>query len=221
MKKLIIIFSSFIAIIVMIAVVLWFNMPSYISRYLTKEFGVETIISNVNINTKNLNIYNLKMQNPKGSKLQNAFTCKKINFNSTIKNIRASTFTIDSISLDNMTISVELYNKSGSDNNWARIMATKETDPKTDRKYLIKTLNLNNINIVLYRNNKIENLKPIKNLTFNNITNESGFPIEEIEKAIAHVILKHIFKQYNLSDLLKNIDPVNIIKKSLPIPFFK
>ena len=172
MKKLIIIFSSLIAIIVVIAIILWSNMPRYISGYLTKEFGVPTSISNVTLNTKNLNIYNLIMKNPNGSKLENAFTCKKINFNSTIKNIRSKTFIINSISLDNITIAVELYNQTGSDNNWTRIMNTKETDKKTDRKYLIKTLNLNNINIVLYRNNKVENLKPIKNLTFNNITNK-------------------------------------------------
>jgi hypothetical protein len=221
MKKAIIIFGSFIAFVVIIATILWFNMPSYISRYLTKEFGVQTSISNVTLDTKNLNVYNLIMENPKGSKIQNALTCKKINLNSTIKNISSSTLTINSISLENISIAVELYNSSGTDNNWVRIMDTKETDTKSDRKYLIKTLKLNNINIVLYRNNKIENLKPIKNLTFNNISNESGFPIEEIEKAIAHVILKHIFKQYNLLDLLKSIDPTKIIEKSIPIPFFK
>ncbi|NGX55962.1 MAG: hypothetical protein K1060chlam5_00196 [Candidatus Anoxychlamydiales bacterium] len=222
MKKLIVIFSSFVALIFIIAIILWFNMPSFVSSYLTREFGVETSVSNVKLNSQNLNIFDLNMSNPKGSKSSTAFQCKKINFNSTFKNIRSKTLTINSISLNDIVIGVEFYNRMGSDNNWSRIMQTKGKITESKRKYLIKTLSLNNIAIVLVKaDGTRQNLPTIDKLEFHNITDESGFPIDEIEKAIAHIILRSIFQKYNLLELLKSISPVKIFNQSIPFPFLK
>ena len=55
----------------------------------------------------------------------------------------------------------------------------------------------------------------IEKLEFYNISDETGFPIEEVEKAIAHAILKSVFQKFNLLHLIQA--PVKIIEKVIPI----
>lgn len=162
------------------------------------------------------------MANPKGSKTDTSFSCKNININSSFKNIRSKTLTINSITLDDIIIGVEFYNTLGTDNNWSRIMKTKEKPTKSKRNYLIKTLSLNNISIVLTKpDGSRQNLPSIQKLEFHNISDESGFPIDEIEKAIAHIILRSIFQKYHLLELIKSISPTDILNKNLLFPFLK
>ncbi len=144
---------------------------------------------------------------------------KKIDVRSSISQVRAETLTIDSFTLSNNIIGVEFYNSSGSSNNWTTIMSTPTKSKKqTQRKYLIKKLTLTNINVVLTKaNGQKQTFPTIDKLEFNNITDETGFPIDEIEKAIANAILKSVFQKFNILHLLDNIPPVNVIKKIIPL----
>lgn len=125
--------------------------------------------------------------------------------------------TIDSMTLSNNIIGVEFYNSSGTSNNWTRIMETPSKSKKeTHRKYLIKKLTMNNITVVLTKQNGQKQTFPtIDKLEFYNISDETGFPIDELEKAIANEVLKSVFGKFNIMHLLKT--PVNIIKKVVPI----
>jgi hypothetical protein len=63
-------------------------------------------------------------------------------------------------------------------------------------------------------NGKVKRYPTIKQMEFYNISSATGFPVEEIEKAIFEMMMKDIFKKLQLDQLFKTINP-------LPIPFLK
>ncbi len=219
MKKFLIIFFSSIIIVVIIGFIIWFNIPNIIAHMLSKEFNVPVSIQSVSITKKHLKIDDLNIGTPKGSKTESSFFSKKIDVRSSLSQIRSKTLTIDSFTLTNNIIGIEFYNSSGSKNNWATMMSSpikSQNHPK--RKYLIKKLTLYNITVVLTKaNGQRQTFPTIEKLEFFNITDETGFPIEEIEKAIAQAIIKSVFEKFNLLHLLKNVPGMNIIKKIIPI----
>ena len=226
MKKIFIFFISFIVILLVIATFCWFNLPSIVSHYLSKDFGIPISIENIKISSDELNIDNFRMSNLPPAKTPTALSSKTIKINATWKELRSEKLTIDKISINDINIGVELFNKSGDKNNWATIITPqekKEIKKEDDKKkgYLIRTLRLNNISVILTKaNGKVKRFPPIKYLEFHNISDETGFPIEQIEQAILQTIMKSIFQQYGLESLLKTINPTNLIPKIIELPFF-
>ncbi len=219
MKKFLIPFISLLLIVIIIAVIAWFNIPSILAHILSKEFSVSVSIGNVDISKNKLKVKDLNIGTPKGSKTTSSFFTKELNVQSTLKDIKKESLTIESITLNNNIIAIEFYNETGTDNNWSRIMKIPTKGKKeSHRKYLIKKLTLNNISVVLTKQNGQKQTFPtLEKLEFYNISDETGFPIDEIEKAIAQVILKSVFQKFNLLKLLQDLPPVQIIQKVIPI----
>ena len=218
MKKLFILLPSFILLLIIIVIIGWFNIPNILAYILSNKFNVTVTIGNVNISKNNLLIKELSIKNPKGSKTNTAFYSKEIDIRTTLKNLKSEELTIKSLNFNNNIIGIEFYNKTGKDNNWNRILKSKNSKNKIKRKYLIKKLILNNLTVILTKENSQKQTFPtIEKLEFYNISDETGFPIEEIEKAIAQTIIKSIFEKYNLLNLLKELSPTNLIKKITPI----
>ncbi|NGX63467.1 MAG: hypothetical protein KR126chlam6_00879 [Candidatus Anoxychlamydiales bacterium] len=217
MKKFFIPFISLVLILIIIGFVIWFNIPNIVSRMLSKEFSVPVNVENVKISKNLLQIDGLDLGTPKGSKTKSSFYSKQIDVVSSLSKIREEVLTVDSMTLSNNIIGVEFYNSSGTSNNWTTIMNTPSRAKKaTNRKYLIKKLTLYNITVVLTKQDGQKQTFPtIDKLEFYNITDETGFPIDEIEKAIAQAILKSVFGKFNLLHLLNT--PVNVIKKVIPL----
>jgi len=219
MKKFLIPFISLVLIIIIIAVITWFNIPSIVAHMLSKEFNVPVSVGNVDILKNNVKIKDLNIGTPKDSKTNSSFFTKEIDLKTTLKNIKRTGIIIDSFTLNNNIIGIEFYNKSGSDNNWKRMMQTPSKSKKSsDRKYLIKKLTLNKISVVLTKQNgQKQNFPTIEKLEFYNISDETGFPIDELEKAIAQAVLKSVFQKFNLLNLINDIPPVKVIEKAIPI----
>ena len=221
MKKFFLPFISFIFLIAIILVVIWFNLPNIFAHFLTKDFGVSVSIENILLKKNQVDIKNFDISNPKKYKTKKAFFIKNLNIGYNFKELIGETLVIDSITFNDIFIGVEFYDSSGNENNWKEIMNMPPHSKNNKKKYLIKKMSLNNISVKLTKNNgKTETFPTIDNLTFYNISDESGFPIDEIEKAIAHAVLKSIFEKFSLNHILDTINPKNIIK-SLPIPFTK
>jgi hypothetical protein len=184
---------------------------------LSKEFSVPVSIENVKVSKNLFQIDGLDIGTPEGSKTKSSFYSKQIAVKSSLSDIRGEIMTVDSMTLSNNIIGVEFYNSTGSSNNWTTIMKMPTKAKKeTHRKYLIKKLTLYNITVVLTKQNGQKQTFPtIEKLEFYNISDESGFPIDEIEKAITQTILKSVFEKFNILHLLQT--PVNVIKKVIPI----
>jgi len=218
MKKFCISFVAFVLILIIIATILWFNIPAFVAKFLSKEFKVSVSVGNINVTRNHLNINDLDIGTPEGSKTKSSFFSKEINFNTDLLKLKKETLVIDSIIMNNNIIGIEFYNSSGSDNNWGRILSSPTISKKpSKKKYLIKTLVLYNVTVVLtYQNGKKQTLPTIEKLEFQDISNETGFPIGEMEKAISQAVLKEALGKFNLLRLLQT--PEKIIKKVLPFP---
>ena len=197
--------------------------PQIISKILSNDFKIPISISDLKFEKGKLEAYEIKVSNLRKSHSLSALETQKLILRSTLKNIRAKTLLINSLELDDIDINIEYYNSSGTENNWADIMKvqTKKPKSKKQRPYLIKKLILKDLNVNLYKKDgTVKNYPEIKELKLYNISSESGFPIDQIEKAVFNAVIKSIFQRFNLKNLLDTVNPANIIPKVFKsIPF--
>jgi hypothetical protein len=219
MKKFLIPIISLLLIMFIVIIIAWFNIPKILAHILSKEFSVFVSVGNVDVTKNNLKVKNLNIGTPKGSKTTSSFFAKELNVKSTLKDIRSEKLVIESFSFDNNIIGLEFYNEEGTDNNWNRILKIPTRNKKeSNRAYLIKKLTLTNITVILTKlNGQKETFPAIEKLEFYNISDETGFPIDEIEKAIAEAILKSVLQKFNLLKLLDDLSPVKVLKNMIPL----
>ncbi len=217
MKKAIIIPLSIILILIIACIILWTNRENIVAHYISKSLN-NTPVSIKKIKYKNqiFMIRDLFIGNPRGSKTKTAFSSKTIDIDASYKALRAKNMVIESIELSDIFIGIEMYNESGSQNNWSKILKKDPSKKDTEgRHYLIKKLTLRNLTIVVTDSQGRQTRYPsLDHMVFYNISDKTGFPIEEIEKAIFNLVLQQVMKEYGLEFLQKTL------KKFLPLPIF-
>ena len=215
MKKTII--SIVIALAVLITLA-WISKTSITAYFLSKEFGVPVRIETMIYNKGKIIAKNLDISNPKGSKTPTALTVQNITVETTPSQIFGTPLTIDLIELKTIMLGVEIYGSGKPGNNWGKILSTngKKKPKKKSKPYLIKRLRLKDLTVVLTdASGKTKSYGPI-DFRFNNISEESGFPLHDIEKAIMQQIIKEIILKYNIPDIIKGLDPTGIAPQVLP-----
>ena len=217
MKKILSIIISVIVLLIIAIIFLWSFRVKITNYFLSKDIGVPVEIQNIKLSKNKLTIKGLEIKNPYFSHSEIALSTKNLYFESSWKKLNSNPLTIDKIQADDILIVVELFNKKGDKNNWANILSHEGNNFKKSKPYIIKSLELNRIKVRLIQTNgKVKDFPAIKQLSFNNITDETGFPVDEIERAILHVIMKSIFHQMGLDSLIKTLYPPNLFKKILP-----
>lgn len=223
MKKLFAIILIFIFLCVTAAFLAWNFKTSIASYVLSKQLhNVPVNIELLKLSKTNVQIENLFIGNPKRSKTETALETQEIDIEGSIQELRADPLTIDSITANNTLLAIEYYNDSGTENNWSIMLndTEKKEKPKENGKgYLIRRLTFNNLTVqVTKANGETTRYPTLEKLEFYNISDETGFPIKDIEKAIFNVVLKSIFQRFGLDNLLKSLDPTQWIPGV--IPFF-
>lgn len=217
MKKFIFILLGIIIILVVLLFVGWNFRTALISHHISKALKVSVSIGNLDYSKNHLIIGNLWIGNPPQSKTSTAFSSRQIDIYSTWKDIRGEVMTINDLEISDIALNVEYYNKSGDVNNWSVIMDSGSSEKKSSRPYLIKTLVLNNLTVtVTDANGKATTYPMIKQLVIHNIYDETGFPIDQIEKAIFNLMLKQALQQLSLPNLIKTVVP-QLLPKKLPL----
>jgi len=223
MKKIIYIIIIIVAVICIALGILWHNRAKLLSHILSKSFHITVIIEKVVLTRDSLVLINFEVKNPLGSQTESAFSAEAIEIKATIKELLQKRLTVESIAIKNIVLGVEFYVNSGQDNNWRRIMLADEDIGKdSSRQYLIKKLTLDNLQVYLIKPyGRIIKFPIIPHLEFYNINNETGFPINRIEKALFNVVLRSIFQQFGLGNLIQTLNPFSLIPKILEFPFSK
>lgn len=220
-------FISIVILLIVIFSLAWISKTAVTSFLLSKALRVPVTIERMAYSPGHTSMDDLHIENPRGSKTVTAFFAKYIEIDATLSEVFGKIMTIDTIEIDNITIGVELYNDTGTDNNWKRILFPKgkaeksvknsENKPKQGKKYLIRNLVLRNITVIVTDSSgKATTYGPIDQMQFSNISDETGFPVDEIEKAVFDLILKSIFQKYNLLNLLKSVDPSKLFPNLFP-----
>jgi hypothetical protein len=198
----------------------WIEKSKIISYLLSKDYGVPVSIENIFFSEKGLEVEQFNIKNPKKSRTETAVIAENILIKTTRKQLLAKRRTIELIGLKNVELGIEFYNSSGSDNNWSNIIKVDTSEKKKTTPYLIKRIVINNLQVTLTKADGTSTKYPIiDRIEFNNITNESGFPINELEKAIFHVVLKSIFEKFGFKNLIETLNPINYIPDIIKFPF--
>ena len=212
MKKFI--FTIVIIIIVLIALLGFGYLfaPKILSYILSKDVGTKVKIEDISFKRNEFNIKNLKIYNPPKSRTKEAFTTKTLDIKTTLKQLFAKKLIIDKIILDDIFVNIEFYNKQGTKNNWSEIINKNPAKKKSEKEWLIKSLILRNLKVrVVNLDGTVKDYPKLNEIKLQNLSEESGFPISEIESAILQAVIKSIFSTHGLQELIKTVNPMKMI----------
>jgi len=209
-----------IIIIVIIAVIViifvgWSRVPDMIANSLSKKMKVPVEIEDVHLSMRSIEIDKMEIGNPKGSILPKAFSADKIFIQAPLMNYMSKHIVIDEVDISNTYLGLEFEYMGSKKGNWSTIMNNfkESTTPsskeqKNPRTVLIKKLIVTNLNIdLVYEKGggKIQRLKPVDRMEFDNVSSEGGLPTEQITRLIVNHMLRQVFSLENLQDMLENI----------------
>ena len=209
MKKILFYSAVTIGSLFTLWLIIGITAPSIASFIISKKSGIDIFIKRIYWSPGRIDIYHLEIESPKEATLQPAFAVKKIDIDTTLKQLRGPTLTIDRIEMKDILINVENFAEKDM-NNWKVILNSRqETPSKGDpRPFLIKNLHLKNIAVVFKdKKGNIRKFPIIKELHFQNIRDDSA---DKIEKAILRTILRQSFIQTGLQELLQFLNPANL-----------
>lgn len=205
MKKALLVILILILACAAVGYTLWQRRASVAASFMHRHLGVPVTLQALNINANGATLTNLQVSNPSGFQSPFAFQAEDIIITTTLAEIRANPLTIDEIDITDIMVNVE--SKRNGETNWHRILAHKDKSGQNQRHYLIKTLILRNLNVQLTKPDGSTQNFPLGEMQFHNISDETGFPVSEIEKAIFNQVMKQIFQQLNLPKQLLPLVP--------------
>lgn len=217
MKRTIIITTLIILSLALIAWVGWARKAGIAAQILEKHLGVPVSLQSLELTRQGGTLSNLVVRNPRGYRSPSAFTAETIAVDTTWKQLRSNPLTIDRIEMSNLLITIE-ESRSGP-TNWDKILGNAPPKSSSHRHWLIKALILNNLSVqVVQANGQIKQYPTLARMEFYNLTDETGFPVDAIEKAIFNEVMKNLLRNFNLQKLLNPVMPQGILP-SLPSLF--
>jgi hypothetical protein len=190
------------------AVLAWTNKKTILTHFLSKQLHTAVTIQSFDVSKTGADIDQIWVGNPPPSKTPTAFSARSFSVAATMDEILESPLTIESIDISDIFVGIELYGKGKEDSNWSHILQTNHKESKSSRPYLIRNLTLRNLTVEMTTaDGKTKRYPTIKKIEFHNISNETGFPLEEIQKAIFKLMLQDLFKQLNLDQLIQGLFP--------------
>lgn len=186
---------------------LWIARVPTLERFLTQKLGAEVTLEEVKIGWNQLVIENLKIKNLEGSSKPYAFEAGAISLEYSTLDLWKKTLHLPLIKIERPTITVELYNSSGSDNNWSRILSGLNAIPsKRSRNFVINKLTLNHFQFqVVHANGKSLAIPPLPYLEFENLGTNNPLTLAEVAKIIFQSLLKSLTSNPSLHSLLDNV----------------
>ncbi|MBS0647712.1 MAG: AsmA family protein [Verrucomicrobia bacterium] len=189
------------------------RLPDMIASRLSKTLQVNVQIGDIDLSMNRIKIENLEISNPKGYKLQYAFTTQEIDIHAPLTGYLKQDIVIDEIDLNNVYLGLEFASPKGTTGNWTTIMTnaqnaqTQSTQTKSEKTVLIKRLVLNNINAeLLYQSEgKIRRLPTIPQIVLVNISSKGGNLTDQLMNSALGEMVKEIFIKENLKDALDSI----------------
>lgn len=191
----------------------WNYVPSWISKSLSEKAKVKVTLNHISLGLRKIKGFNLKVNNPPRSILPKALKIKKIVSNAPLTTYFHDDVIIDDLLLSDTYLGLEFDSTFGSDGNWTTIMNNlrrslgQDSKKDSNRKVLIRRLEIKNLNIDLVFKTNSENirrLKPIESMVFYNVTSEGGLPTGQIMNLVISEMLKEVFSKEKLMDMLKD-----------------
>lgn len=198
-------------IIISALIFLWLVKAPVMSTYLSNRMGVPVTMRTISMWPSWTRIRYFKIKNPHGYHPRTALEVKKIDLDYTFGQLTGHPSVIDRITLDNVTLNIEIRNRTGSDNNWSAIGA-QAPEVKSSREVIVQKLVMKNITVnVTGAGAKalgIAGTKHFDRMEFDNINSKEGFPTKQL--------VAQIFEGIGFRKFIENfLNPAERIKKSL------
>lgn len=207
MRKWLLLLALVVVILIVGAALCWVNRASVAARHLQKQLKVPVQIASLDFETGKATASNLWIGNPRRSKTQTAFSAQYIEIGATLKELRGNPLTIDEIALEEILVEIEMY--GGKESNWSYILSHRKKKASQSRDYLIRKLVIRNLTVQVTQADGSSKTYPmIDEMTFYNISSETGFPVDEIEKAIFNLMMQEILRKFGLQQLNNTLDQV-------------
>lgn len=218
MRKAIIIAISIAAIFIalgLVAYLAWNARASIASHLIEKNLGTPVTIQSLELDRTGAQINRFTIYNPSGFRSRSAFEAQTIDIDTTLKQLRADPLTIHRIEMNRLLITIE-EGKKGS-TNWDQILAHKSKPSSSNRGWLIKKLVLTDLTVqVIKANGSVKRYPTLKRMEFNNLSDQTGFPVDEIEKAIFNQMMMNLIRNLNLQKIINPLLPQGASLPSLP-----
>jgi hypothetical protein len=222
MRKILVIISSIIIILILLGIFGWSMLPTWVSHTLSKRTKVSVSIQDIRLAPSSIKVDNIRIGNPPKSVLKQALNIKKFSIDAPFSRFFQERIVINEMGLDDVYIGLEFESQKSSKGNWSEIMANlkestgkeKESAKQTakTKRVLIKKLIITDLKIDLaYRtgNKNVRRLRPIDRLELTNISSEGGLPTAQIMDIVISEMLRNIFSKEGLQNMLENILPGN------------
>lgn len=209
-KKLTFGFISIVALLFVLVFVGKNYLPTWISTTLSQKMGVNVFVQKISLSPKAIEVHRLLIDNPPGFILDTALKAKKIVSDSSIFALLHHDVVINQVDILDFYLGLEFVSVSNTNGNWTIIIQNLQNSldsvsSENPKKFLIKTLAIHNMNIDLVfqkKDGKIRHLKPIPYMEFKNISSEGPFPMEQLTKIVMSEVLKKIFLENQLKNML-------------------
>lgn len=214
MKKLI---CCFVCVVVPLFAVVLFGknyLPSWISSHLSNTMGVPISIQRVSFTPHTTQIHQLLIKNPSGCILDTALKVQQILADTSLFTFFHQDVIIHQVTLSELYLGLEFESISNTAGNWTVIINNLQkalgntTQKGENKRFLIRTLAVRDMNIdLVFRKNdgKIRHLKPIPDMEFKNVSSDGPFPMEQLTKVVMSEILKKVFLENQLKNMLQGI----------------
>jgi uncharacterized protein involved in outer membrane biogenesis len=204
-----------VLIIVAAVLFLWLIKAPIMSSYLTKKMGVQVTVRTISMWPSETTIRHFRIANPYGFQSRTAFDVERTKINYRWGALRSQPSEIDLITLDNVTLNIEILG-SPSNNNWSAIGAQMPENKGAKKEVIIHKLILRNLTVNTSgagaKKLGIAGTQHFDQMEFDEIDSRNGFPTKEL--------IRRIFQGAGLRQYIENLlNPTEQIKKAIQKPF--
>lgn len=201
----------------------WSRLPDMLANDLSNSLGVPVSIKSMHFGPRKIEVNNLSIGNPKGYSLPKAFSAEEIELRAPVTTYFTNNIVVDEIEVDDIYLGIEFDSTTSTNGNWRVIFKHFNENPdwakKTRKKVLIKRLVFKNIRteLLFKTDGGIKKLPIIKQIVLTNISTEGGVPVDQLMNSVLGQMLKEVFIQQNLNNMLKDLlkDPKKTVDKFL------
>lgn len=219
MKKILIIILAVILIgFATLMVYVNHRSVNFINQHLTQMLGRDASVDNVSLGFQSIEVSGLKIANPEYSNIKYAFTADSIEIDYDLSSLFKDVIIVYQITLENPKIGIELYNLTGTENNWRQILQnipqseisqgeSKDTPLKKEKEVIIDKLYLNDMQIEAQSKllGPYSILIPVKDeIIFNDLTSKKAIEIQSSLKVILKTILQVVKQLKGFKEIIQN-----------------
>lgn len=194
------------------------NRVSYVNSTMTQMLGVNAKIDNLSIGFNGIDVQGLEIDNPPGSTLNKACSIGLIRILFNPMDLFSNPVSVQLVGMDNSTLGIEMYSRSGDDNNWKRLIdnmgsgqtaeePAEEAPASEGRNIHLDRLLLTNIQLEVFGpglGKDVVRPSPIKKIELTDLGTDRPLPVEELTSLIVQKVMQELISLPKLGSILQD-----------------